>query len=409
MEIGALLRAAGRNKTGPLLVAAQMAIGLMIFANVAYIVVFRLEATARPTGMDTANMFWLTSEGYGSSYDHAATTQADLIYLNSIPGVIAASISSALPQTFAGMILSVSTEPAGNGAKTLVVYYQMSQRAAETLGLNLVSGRALHADTVVNGKSDTTSTQVDPASEVLITEALAHALFGNEPALGKTVYVGLIDKSKTVVGVVESMQAAPYFGPQAEFVNRVMLVPSIGSGPSALYIVRTRPGERDDVMRTVERDFESRLPNRYLDRIERFDYTAALTRAPMRTGAVILIVVAVCVLAVTALGIFGLAAFTVTSRVRQIGTRRALGARKFHILRYFVIENWLVMTLGVLAGCALSVALGLKLAAALQMPRLPLIYIAAGVLVIWVVGTLAALVPAMRAAAISPAIATKSV
>jgi putative ABC transport system permease protein len=158
----------------------------------------------------------------------------------------------------------------------------------------------------------------------------------------------------------------------------------------------------------VEQHFGAVQPDRYLDRIERLDYTAALTRAPTRAGAVVLTIVAICVLAVTALGIFGLAAFTVTRRTQQIGTRRAFGASRLHIVRYFMIENWLITALGVIAGALLSVVLGIELAEALQLPRLPLHYIAAGSIVLWIVGTLAALLPALRAAAISPAVATRN-
>ncbi len=53
---------------------------------------------------------------------------------------------------------------------------------------------------------------------------------------------------------------------------------------------------------------------------------------------------------VTALGIFGLASFSVNVRTRQIGTRRAVGARKADIVRYFMVENWLVTTMGIVLG-----------------------------------------------------------
>src|SRR5262245_38559029 len=108
-------------------------------------------------------------------------------------------------------------------------------------------------------------------------------------------------------------------------------------------------------------------------------------------------------------GIAGLAAFNVTTRTKQLGTRRAIGARKFHILRYFVVENWLITTVGALLGCALALIVGLKLGEMYMMPRLPLFYLVAGVLGLWTLGLLAVLVPARRAASISPATATRMV
>ena len=119
-------------------------------------------------------------------------------------------------------------------------------------------------------------------------------------------------------------------------------------------------------------------------------------------------VVAVFVLAVTTVGIVGLAAFTVATRTKQLGTRRAIGATKFHILRYFLIENWLITSVGAAVGCALALAVGVKLSLMYQMPRLPLFYLLGGVIALWALGLLAVLFPARRAASISPATATRT-
>jgi putative ABC transport system permease protein len=116
-----------------------------------------------------------------------------------------------------------------------------------------------------------------------------------------------------------------------------------------------------------------------------------------------------CVLAVTVVGISGLAAFNVTTRTKQLGIRRAIGARRFHIFRYFLIENWIITTCGTVLGCMLALAAGMAMSSMYEMPRPPLYYMVGGVLLLWIVGLLAVLVPARRAAAISPAIATRTV
>ena len=90
-------------------------------------------------------------------------------------------------------------------------------------------------------------------------------------------------------------------------------------------------------------------------------------------------------------------------RTKQIGTRR------FHILRYFLVENWLTTTSGVIIGCVLALALGVKLSLMFQAPRMPLYYLVVGVLTLWVLGLSAVWVPGRRAAAISPAVATRTV
>src|SRR5262245_37520300 len=139
------------------------------------------------------------------------------------------------------------------------------------------------------------------------------------------------------------------------------------------------------------------------------ELTASLIRSNLRASALILSAVGLLVLAVTMVGITGLAAFNVTTRTKQLGTRRAIGARKFHILRYFLVENWLITTSGALLGCALALAAGMYLAVTYELPRLPLFYLVGGVVLLWTIGLLAVLVPARRAASISPAVATRSV
>ena len=62
MEIRALLSAMWRNKTGPLLVAAQVALTLAVVVNMAYIVRQKLEDANKPTGLDLTNTFWIATE-----------------------------------------------------------------------------------------------------------------------------------------------------------------------------------------------------------------------------------------------------------------------------------------------------------------------------------------------------------
>ena len=162
-------------------------------------------------------------------------------------------------------------------------------------------------------------------------------------------------------------------------------------------------------MAEVDKKFADLQPGRFVERIEAYDHTAAEARQGIRASALILSVVAAFVLIVTIVGIVGLAAFNVATRTKQLGTRRAIGARKYHILRYFLVENWIITTGGVVLGCTLALAAGVQLSRMYQIPRLPLYYLVGGILLLWVVGLLAVLVPAMRAASISPAVATRTV
>ena len=124
---------------------------------------------------------------------------------------------------------------------------------------------------------------------------------------------------------------------------------------------------------------------------------------------VMLSLVTALILAITALGIVGLASFSVRQRTKQIGTRRALGARRSDIVRYFVTENWLITTIGVVLGSVFAVALNYWLVQLYDLPHIAWYYIPVGIIGLWVLGLLAVLGPALKAAAIPPAIATRNV
>ena len=114
-------------------------------------------------------------------------------------------------------------------------------------------------------------------------------------------------------------------------------------------------------------------------------------------------------MAVTSLGVIGLTSFSVTQRTRQIGTRRALGATRLAILRYFMLENWIVTGIGLLIGIALTYGLNFMLAQLAEVQKIGWPLVVSGMIALWVVGLLAALAPALRGTLVPPVVATRSV
>jgi putative ABC transport system permease protein len=412
VEIRALLSALRRNKTGPILVALQVAITLAVLVNVAYIVQQRIEEVSKPTGMDLENMFWIATGSISRDDNYATAVKADLIYLNSLTGVIAASTINNLPQTGATTDMffasDLETLQRPNGGTDALIYFG-TERLLDTLGVRLIAGHNFDLDAIKKPAADFNASLGDWPQEVILTRRLADKLFPDGDAIGKPIYAGLVNRSAIIVGIVDFLRADPAPARYDDFVTRVVIVPIIPPGPNGLYVVRTQPGQRAFVMRQVEKDFASLQPGRFVSRMEDYTRTAAAIRQETRTSALILAVVALFVLAVTVVGISGLAAFNVTSRTKQLGIKRAIGARKFHILRYFLVENWIITTCGAVFGCILGFAAGLRLSTLYEMTRVPLYYLVGGVLLIWTVGLLAVLVPSRRAASISPAVATRSV
>jgi putative ABC transport system permease protein len=114
-------------------------------------------------------------------------------------------------------------------------------------------------------------------------------------------------------------------------------------------------------------------------------------------------------LLVTSLGIVGLASFSVSRRTKQIGTRRALGASRSDILRYFLSENLVISGVGVLLGAALTVGLNIWMVDAFDLDSMDGVLIPVAMVVLLLIGQLAVLGPARRAASVPPAVATRTI
>jgi putative ABC transport system permease protein len=131
--------------------------------------------------------------------------------------------------------------------------------------------------------------------------------------------------------------------------------------------------------------------------------------ADARAMIVLMSLLSVLLVVITALGIVGMASFWVTQRTKQIGTRRALGARRTDIVREFQLENLILTAAGSLVGIALAYVVNYAFAHVAGIAKLPLVFVLIGVLVVFALGQIAIWRPAQRASRIAPAIATRSV
>jgi putative ABC transport system permease protein len=391
-----------RNRTGAILVAFQIAIGLAVLVNAVYVVKQRVEKIGRPTGMDTANMIWVSSQGFAKDFDHDASWRADLAAIRAIPGVEAASLISNIPLSGSGSSSGFEPKPGQDTTESVPANtYLVDEHAIAALGVTLSSGRPFEPQEILPAIET-----FDSAPQAIVSKAFAKGLFPDDPnPVGKTFYDGL-DKPIAIVGIIEHMHGA-WVG--WDKLDHVILFPRIDNGPSSSYLVRAEPGRRDAVMRDIEVKLGDSNPGRLLRWVRSMDYFIHKSYLDDRNMAIFLASVTSALLAITALGIFGLATFNVSTRIRQIGTRRAVGARRMDIVRHFLVENWMVTTAGVVAGCAGALAIGYWISVKYELPRLDLYYLVGGVFTIWLIGLAAALQPARRASAISPAVASRTV
>jgi len=402
MELRPILSAMLRNKTGAILVGLQIALTLAVVANAVFIIMQRVEKIGRPPGIDSDNLFFVQSYGFGPNYDHRDTIRRDLDLIRSLPGVVSASSINGIPLSGGGSATNLGASAVREKQTINTNYYTVDEHGIESLGVKLLEGRNF-TEQEVQYNPDASGPQTTPF--VIITKDTARALFGDEPAIGKTIWGGA-DQTSVVVGIMDNMLGA-WVG--WDKLTQVMLMPRIQAGPLARYVVRAEPGRRDALMAEVEQKLSGSNPHRAINYVRSHTQIKERSyRADSRMVAFLSVLIGL-MISVTALGIVGLASFHVNVRRKQIGTRRAVGARRVDIIRYFMVENWLLTTGGIVAGSVLAFAFGQWLSSAYSLPRLPPSYVVGGVIVLWVLGQLAAFLPARRAAAIPPAVATRTV
>jgi putative ABC transport system permease protein len=407
MEIRPILSSLLRNKTGALLIAAQVALSLAIVANALYIIQDRIARTSRPSGVgDESTQIRIAAvpiKDPDTPEAKVALQQRAAEALRAVPGVASVALTNQLPLTTSGWNMGLSLKPKQPESSANTAMYFGPDSLVKTLQLKLIEGRDFTPDDVEYIDPDKTQSLGRIA---IVTQALAKKLFPEGSAVGKTVYIGGEESlGFQIVGVVEKLQS-----PWAQNGERGEFSTILANRRVDTYLhfgVRAEPGQRDRVMKDAEAAL-LKIPGVMIIKTESMDENRYDLYRNDRAIAWMLATVTVLLLLVTSSGIVGMATLWVNQRRKQIGVRRALGARKVDILRYFITENFMITTGGVAAGLVLAVALNQLLVSQLELPKLPLVYLAMGSVVLWLVGIAAVYAPAWRASSISPAIATRS-
>jgi putative ABC transport system permease protein len=408
MELRPILSAMRRNKAGAILIAVQMAITLGVLCNGLFIIEQRVASSRRPTGTDETNIFVMRNLWVGNPADLKARLDTDLAALRAIPGVVDAFVSNSYPLSNGGSTDSVRLHPDQRNAITLSALYFSDEHGLQTLGLRLITGRNFNADEVVDKAG---SNDFKEAPAVIITRALAEKLFPGGNALGRSVYIEAQKHQTPVIGIVDALQV-PWTeagGWGSKFNGNSMLEPFRYVAQYSHYLVRARPGQLAAVMQAAQRKLIEVNRARVLEKVQPLTATREEAYRDDRGLAVILSVVCAALLLVTSFGVVGLTSYWVAQRRRQIGIRRALGATRQAIIRYFQTENFLIAGAGAVFGVVLAIAANLWMVSSFEMERLHASYAFIGAAAVLLLGQAAVLWPALRAASVPPALATRGV
>jgi putative ABC transport system permease protein len=421
VEFGPIFRSLARSKVRYGLIVLEIALTLAVVTNCVSLIRDAQKELGKESGFDDENILSVRSQPFAKELQEKGTlrnsVRKDLDVLRNLPGVKAASNTRFLPWQGGGS--SMESRPVGSKGPWLRnQIYNADDGTFAALGAAIVEGRgftraeveaenarldALFAAPRELGGDGTPKNKI--TQDVVISRAFARLALGEGSPLGKRLEDSDGDQY-LVVGVIDRFYN-PYGWPIHEYV---MFFPSSSAnyaGGSA-YLVRTEPGALASVSASVEKALLASEAGRNVkvqtlpDVKDGFQASKKLVLRVL-TGVIVLLVF------VTSLGIVGLTSFSVSERTRQIGTRRALGAQRADILRYFLLENWILTTLGLSLGVFLAVALNAALVDHFHTRRMDAAYLAGGVLLLWAAGLGATFFPARRGAAVAPAIATRNV
>ncbi|MCF7222313.1 ABC transporter permease [Marilutibacter chinensis] len=405
MDILPILTTLRRHKTAAALIVLEIALSCAIICNAVFLISKRVERMDRPSGLAENELVVIRYAGIGQNDDAQAQAVRDLAAIRQLPGVKAAVLTNQVPFDNSSWNSSIFLEKDQRDQTTEATVYLGDEHFLDTFGVKLIQGRNFNTDELIDWEA-----LQEPGSELeipatIITRDLAEKLFPGENAVGKSFY-SWGDEPMRVVGVVDTL-IRPNDQGGSEGAYRAMIFPVRLSGGRT--VIRTDPERRQEVKQAVVAEMEKLNPRRVLMSDKTFDEIIDRWYQADRSMVWLLVAVCVALLVVTALGIVGLASFWVQQRTKQIGVRRALGATRGQVLRYFQTENFLLATFGIAIGMIGAYGINQWLMSHYELARLPAIYLPVGAVALWLLGQLAVYAPARRAASVPPAVATRSV
>jgi putative ABC transport system permease protein len=408
MEFAPILSALKRNKSSAILLIAQITLMVAFISNLVSMISARFELVDRPTGMDESSMFAIGFR-LTNGVETIPMLRADLATVRGTSGVVDAVNANGYPLRGGGWQDGVSHDPGHTNLQdqiALTAVYAMGQQAVTTLRLKLVEGRDFAPEDVIEGQD-----RAAPLPGVaIISRALKNQLFPNGNALGQQIYLTTDSKQPIVViGVVERLQSPTAAETTDEKQSQnSMILPTVAGGEGGLFLVRARVGTVETTMHAVQNALLASNPNRIFGRLRPYSEVRKAAYAKDLSMALAFSILLSVLVLITALAIAGLTSFWVVRRKIQIGIRRALGASRGAITRYFLLENAILCIAGAAMGAVAAQLVSLWLWSHLGIVRIQLPELLICGLVVVTIGQLAAMVPALQAARVPPSQALRS-
>lgn len=401
MDIRPILLSLKQNKFFALMVVLQVALTLAAVSHSAFSVNALLKGWNKESGLVEESLIIERAQFFVDDIDVGSVIPEDLEKLRRLPGVQAVTTTNQIPFSAEG-ISEVFKQAGTEAQRYLASVFQLNASALDVLGIELIAGRDFNENEVVRGQLSATT---EYPSVILISEALAQEVFGEENPIGKTLWPVRNAQPAEVIGVYSDFMTGEILNGIGKPYNsaiRPMVVWSAAQLDPG-YLMRVEPGTAEGLLEDV-RDVIYQQRGRYMFRNEVLTRTKKRMFDASGSQAMIMTSVSIVLVLITAFGMVGLVSFLVKQRQRQIGIRRALGAAKKDILKYFLLENSLLTIAGLVLGVIITIGIAVKYPTLTgnEFIRYDLIFFVA--VFLWLVNMAAVYWPAKKASKVNPAL-----
>ena len=401
-EGGAAVSGGGSGRIRAALVVAQVAVSMVLLVGAGLMLRSLLELQSVNPGYDTERVLTMTLDLDWSRY-----TDNDKILgfhdrlnarLTGQPGVVSTASTLTFPldghRRFNVGFLIEGQPPAEDGAQPLGDLRSASPDYFPTLGIPLVTGRLF---TPADGPS---SPQV-----AIVNQTLARRYWAGENAVGKRISADTGKTWITIVGVVGDVR---HYGLQSGPTDEVYLPFAQLPIRESTFLVRTTadPGA---MARRIGEEVLAIDAGQPVANVQSLEQVRGEALASPRLTTTLIVLFALLALCITAAGLGGVIAFSVSQRTQEIGVRMALGAGRGEVLGMVLREGLLLVGAGLALGALVAIGLGRLMTGLLFHVETtdPLTY-AGMALVLLLIAAAACLVPARRAATVDPLVALRA-
>jgi len=387
--------ASGRSRGRNIVVAAQLAFTLLLLVDAALVTRALGNALNVNPGFDMRDLRVVSTDLRMRNYSLDAGRQLADQWQTTLlaqPGVRAVAFTSRPPLGTGNSTIAFRVTPEDRDRRT-ADFASVSSNYFTVMGIPVVAGRAF-----------TTNDRANSESFAIVSAELARRVFGSpSKAIGRKLIVGRANEGYPIVGVsadtkVRSLAESPRF--------MVYLPMGQGKVDEISALIRGDVTAAATAGRTTLRALDADLPLMNNTTFEQYTSVALL---PQRLAGVVSATLGIIGLLLAAIGVYGIVAYAVSQRTREIGIRVAVGATPNGVARFMAGEGVRVAAIGIVIGLALALG-GAQLIRSFLLGMNPYDPLAFGAAAtgLWVVAVIACVVPARRAARVDPVVALRA-